>query len=146
MKTNTQRIWTRAELTIAYYIAKFGIESLKISAKDLAEAVIEDTTERSLDMQVANFRFILGIDGYQLEHFSAAQDDVATALQDKTITQVRKIVDFLIGVSDLKLEKLASRRNNVKVNDVKDKLNQESQTRFEAKLRAIGKYRNLRKL
>lgn len=143
MKKSKQRIWTRAELTIAYYIAKWDFNGLKISEKDLAEGVIGDTTVRSLQMQVANFRFILGYDGYVLKDYSKAQSEVATVLQNKTITQVRKIVDTIIEKSDVKLEKLENRRNNVKVNEVKNKLNKEAEELFAAKLFNLRKYRRL---
>lgn len=143
MKKVEKRIWTRAELTIAYYIAKWDYNGLKVSEEDLIEAVIGDTTKRSLDMQVANFRYILGIEGYSLEHFSKAQDDVATSLQNKTITQVRRLIETIIRNSDAKISFQQNRRNNDKIEDVRKQLNTDEQNRFEAKMNAFSKYRRL---
>jgi len=63
-----KRIWSKQELTIAYYVAKFNLNGLEnISLSELAEDVIKNTTKQSLNMQVANFRYLLDIPGHKLE-------------------------------------------------------------------------------
>jgi hypothetical protein len=146
MSNNTKRIWNTEELTIAYYIAKWDENGLKMSKEDLAEYVITNTSVRSLNMQAANFRFLLGLEGYQLEDASAAQRQLVDELDNLTVTQVRNIIfTYADSVSD-RTEELKRKSANKSVNQKRDEANAELEAQFQAKVKSLSQFRNLRKL
>lgn len=138
-KSNTRkmRVWNKSELTIAYYIAKFGLNGLKMTQEHLAHNVIGNTTVRSLQMQAENFRYILGFDS-QLSHTSKAQRALADKLQNKTATQVREIIfDYCDIMEDVITKKVRAAANK-KVASKKDQLNAQLQLNFEAQLKTYA--------
>lgn len=141
--STTKRIWTKEELTIAYYIAKWDYNGLQISEEDLVDGVIGRTTKPSLKMQIANFRYVLGIEGFKLEHASQAMKDLADELANKTVTQVRNLVVDIIVKSDTDIVKAQSSRSNKAIDKRRESLNKVSEETFQNKMRALGKYRNL---
>jgi hypothetical protein len=146
MSNDSKRIWNNKELTIAYYIAKWDSNGLKMSKEDLAEFVITNTSIRSLDMQAANFRFLLGLEGYQLEDASVAQKNLVDELDNLTVTQVRNIIfTYADSVSD-RTEELKRKSANKSVNQKRDELNAELDKNFQARVNSISQFRNLRKL
>ena len=141
--SKSNKIWTKEDLTIAYYIAKWDYSGLGINEDGLVE-VIGNTTKASLLKQTANFRFILGIDGYKLNGSSKNKKVLADELQNKTITQVRKIVLDAIESSDYDVQKAEGTRTNTIIKKRTDKLNEESEQAFQNKLKALRKHQNLK--
>lgn len=139
-----KRIWTKGELRIAYYIAKWGYHALNITEEELVDHVIGDTSTTSLRRQSANFRFILGIDGYQLEHVSRAQKNLVDELASQNQQQVRRdITAFIDHRSDEIFDRKVSSHNKV-VEKKKEDLNNQLQLDFKNKLAIISRGRNLR--
>ena len=92
-KVKTQRIWNQNELTIAYYASKYGtLNGLNMSKEELVDYVIGNTSERSFDMQVANFNYLLGIGESKYTDYSKAMVKVVEDLKNKTVTQVREMI------------------------------------------------------
>ena len=138
-----KRIWSKKELVIAYYFAKWDMNGLGISKEELVNGVIGNTTIPSLDMQAANFRHIMGIEGYQLTNASKLMYKVVEELKDKTVTQMRKMVSKIIDKSELDIEVSNRRQNNIKVSLKADALNEFERTNFENQLKARRQHRNL---
>lgn len=136
MRTTKLRIWSEKELTIAYYIAKWDFNGLGVSEEDVVELIIGETTIPSLKMQIANFRFLLNIEGYQLKDVSKAMKDLADKLKDKTMSQVRKIVLEIIDEQSEIIEKAQISRNNKLANSRRDVLNQQEVLDHENKLKS----------
>lgn len=146
MSNNTKRIWNTEELTIAYYIAKWDINGLKMSREDLANFVITNTSVRSLNMQAANFRYLLGLEGYQLEDASQAQRQLVDELDNMTVTQVRNnIFTYADSVSD-RTEELRVTFENKSVNQKRDEANAQLDAVYQKKVKSLSQFRNLRKL
>ena len=144
-QTNKKRIWSSNELIIAYYIAKHGYAGLKISEHDFVEYIIGDTTMPSLRMQVANFRYLLNIEGYQLaaDGKQVAKSKIVEDLQNLTATQVRRIIkDYVDSVED-SIEIAQRNKANREINKKKDALNAQEKINFENKLSHLRRYRRL---
>jgi len=140
MSSNKQRIWNNEELTIAYYVSKYGtLNGLNIRKDEIVNYVIGNTSERSFDMQVANFNYLLGIGESQYTDYSKAMVEVVEELKNKTVTQVREIImNYAISID----EQIAINKTNFKNTEVKDKtqlLNEELNRVYEAKLDAIAR-------
>ena len=129
---NLQHEWSKTELTIAYYLAKWDYTGLGISAEDIVDSVIPETTVHSLNMQTANFRYLLNIDGYKLSDASKLMKEIIGKYQNSTREMVRKLVLKSIQKCDLMVGR--NLRSNRKIEEKKDVLNRELQERFEAKL------------
>lgn len=145
MSQNKKRIWSSNELTIAYYIAKHGYTGLKISEYDFVEYIIGDTTIPSLRMQIANFRYLLNIEGYQLAAGGEqpAKRKIVEELQNLTATQVRRIIkDYVLTIED-SIEIAKRNKSNKEINKRKDALNAQEQINFENKLAQMRRYRKL---
>lgn len=138
--SKTQRIWNKQELTIAYYASKYGtLNGLKMNKEEIVNYVIGNTSERSFDMQVANFNYLLGLDGSQLEDYSKLMVEVVEDLKNKTVTQVREIImNYAISIDD----QIAANKVAFKNCEVKTKtqlLNEELNRVYEAKLNAMAR-------
>ena len=140
---NSKRMWTKEELIIAYYIAKWDYNGLQATENDLVDIAIGNTTKASLSMHVANFRYLLNIDGYKLENTSKLMDVIVEELKDKTITQVRSIANKTLAGKDDDFKKAESIRNNTKIAEGADKANILLILIFEKKLESMNRYRNL---
>lgn len=92
-----KRIWNKHELSIAYYVAKWGYYGINTTEDNLVYHIIGDTTVKSFRIQVAKFRFLLGLSAVQ-EYYSPSKNvkDVVKELEDKTVSQVRKIISDYI--------------------------------------------------
>lgn len=144
--SSKKRIWSKDELTIAYYIAKWGYAGLRISEYDFAEYIIGNTSIPSLKMQVANFRYLLGIDGFKLEDASKAMKDLTEELSNSTITQVRRMILNYVDSCNEKIEIEKSKSINKQVNKRRDELNEQYDNNFKAKLNMMqSQGRRLRK-
>lgn len=139
-KVNKQRIWNQSELTIAYYASKYGtLNGLNMSKEELVNYVIGNTSERSFDMQVANFNYLLGIGDSKYTDYSKAMVQVVEDLKNKTVTQVREIIlDYAISI-DEQVAKRKTELQNKKVSTKTQELNEELNKNFEAKLQAMRK-------
>ena len=126
--------WTKQDLTVAYYIAKWDLNGLGISKDEIIDNVIGDSTVPSLNMQVANFRYLLGIEGYQLEHASEAMKDLVDELQNKTVTQVRAIVNAYIDKRYQKSRQTNVNKHNRQIEKKREELNEFEQRNHKAKL------------
>lgn len=130
-----KRIWNKEELTFAYYVSKYGtLNGLNMTKEEIVNYLIGDITERSFDMQVANFNYILGNGDYQLDATSELQRTITDELKNKTITQVR---DILITYAESKDEEFRARKikaKNKTANEKVAELNAISNANFEAKL------------
>jgi hypothetical protein len=143
---NSKRIWNNNELIIAYYVAKWDVNGLKMTEEELAEYVIGNTSAQSLKMQAANFRHLLGIEGYTLEDASQAQRDVVEQLKNSTVTQVRNMIFTYTDSVQEEFDARKASKTNKAVNEKRDQLNAQLQKDFEAQLKMKGMYRRLRKL
>lgn len=143
---DAKRIWNKKELIIAYYIAKWGIHGLGVESEDLVESVIGDTTVKSLEMQISNFRFILDLPGNRLEHAGATKIKLAEELQNVTYTNIKKMVLGMINESGAKIKKAKISRNNKQTMDRRDELNARSQKNFKNKMKEMNRHRRLRSL
>lgn len=139
-----KRIWTKEELTITYYITKYGMSGLNVSFENIAGGIIPNTSTPSLKMQMACFRFILDIEGYKLEHGSKAMKVLYEELKDKTITQIRNQVKEIISKSEYAIENAKVSQNNTKAYKRRDELNKASEKTFSERLKFLNKYRRLR--
>jgi len=140
---NSKRMWTKEELTIAYYIAKWDYNGLRATENDLVDIAIGNTTKASLNMHVANFRHLLNIDGYKLENTSKLMDVIIEELKNKTITQVRSIVNKILAGKEDKFAAAQTNRNNAKIAEGAEKANILLTLIFEKKLKSMNRYRNL---
>ena len=139
MSKSQKRIWSTEELTIAFYISKYGMNGLNTNKQELVDYVIGNTTQRSLDMQVANFNFLLGVGEYQLEDASKAQKDVVDALGNKTITQVRKLIFSYMDEIDSTITQRQTSVKNKSVTEKRDEANALLNSTFENKIAAMRK-------
>ena len=143
---SSKRIWNKEELIIAYYIAKWGLTGIDVTPEELAESVIGDTTEASLQMQVANFRSILNIEGFQLDHTSKAQNDLINEYKNTTMTQIRAQVISKIQSSVSNIISNKKKKNALESSKRVQSLNADLQKNHDNKVASMQKYRNLRKL
>lgn len=143
MKRGKQRIWSKDELIIAYYIARYGYSGLNICEDDLVDYVIGDTTKNSLRMQSANFRYLLGIEGYALSHTSELQREIVEELKNKTTTQVRKIIQAKLEQSSDLISLGIVKKNNHSIEKRKDQLNQQLKLNFEKEFERRSRGRKL---
>mgnify|MGYP003675776123 FL=1 len=140
MSNTKSRIWNNEELTFAYYVAKFGqLEKMKMTKDDVVYHIIGDTTERSFDMQVENFRNLLGLVDSPYNNYSQKMVEVSESLKNTTITNVRTILmDYAIKMDDVAEERRV-KRANVSVSTKRQELNSELNKNFENKLAAMRK-------
>lgn len=143
---NSKRIWNNNELIIAYYVAKWDVNGLNMTEDELAEYVIGNTSTQSLRMQAANFKHLLGIEGYTLEDASQAQRDVVEQLKNSTVTQVRNIIFTYTDSVQEEFDARKASKVNKEVNEKRDQLNEKLQKDFEAQLKMKGMYRRLKKI
>lgn len=141
----TKRIWSTNELIIAYYIAKYDYLKLKITEYDFAEHIIGNTSVQSLRMQVANFRYLLGIEGYQLEHSSKLMKTIVDDLAHKTDVEIRRMINDYVSTIDTSSQIKTKKDINKAANKRRDELNAQYEKNFQNKLATLGRYRNLRK-
>lgn len=140
MSNTKSRIWNNEELTFAYYVAKFGqLEKMKMTKDDVVYHIIGDTTERSFDMQVENFRNLLGLVDSPYNNYSQKMVEVSESLKNTTITNVRTILmDYAIKMDSVAEERRV-KRANVSVSTKRQELNSELNKNFENKLAAMRK-------
>ena len=133
--SNTQRIWNNEELTFAYYVAKHGnLDALKMRKDDVVYHIIGDTTVRSFDMQVENFRNLLGIVDSPYNNYSQKMVEVSESLKNTTITNVRTILmDYAIKMDEVATARRIKRENEEKMSKVNE-LNKEMNKNFNAQL------------
>ena len=85
-------------------------------------------------MQAANFRYLLGLEGYQLEDASAAQRQLVDELDNMTVTQVRNIIfTYADSVSD-RTEELKRKNVNKSVNQKRDEADAELDAVYQKKV------------
>lgn len=140
MSKSSKRIWNTEELTFAYYVAKHGsLDMLKMTKEDVVHHIIGNTTERSFDMQVENFRHLMGIGESAYDNYSQKMVEVDESLKNKTITQVREILmNYAIKMDDVAEARRVARANK-SLSEKKDILNEELNKNFEAKLANFAK-------
>ena len=136
---NSKRIWSNEELTIAFYIAKYGVEQLKMDEDFIVNYVIGDTTVASLKMQVANFNELLDLDGPRLTAYSKAMITVVDNSDNKSQKDLtQEIFDFC----DTRENEIADRKIKVANRSVSQKtvdLNIELNRTFDAKMKSFAK-------
>lgn len=138
-----KRIWSKNELIIAYYIAKWDYAGLKISEHDFVEYIIGNTSVPSLRMQIANFRHLLQLDGYKLGDASQAMKDLVKELDNKTISQVRRMIKSYVEECEESIKILTIKSGNKEVNKKRDALNAQYQINFEKELAMKSRGRKL---
>ena len=139
-----KRIWNKEELTIAYFIAKWGVDPLKMSEDELVEYVIGDTTKNSLKKQVANFRYLLNLDGYKLKDYSKAMSELVDELKNETYTNVKNSIEGYITENQDKISNLLVKSSNKKIDEKKHLLNKDLDDNFNRQLEAKRRFRRLR--
>ena len=141
------KVWNEQELTIAFYIAKWGYAGLKdTSEEEIAMCIISDTTVQSLRMQVANFRFVLGLEGRTLKDASKAMYELNDKLTNKTMSQVRSLILPTINDADVCVNDIRVKGLNLKVRAISDKKQAAMDAVYDNKVKDLQKHRNLRKL
>tara|TARA_R110002126_G_scaffold1823_4_gene10882 strand:+ start:381 stop:818 length:438 start_codon:yes stop_codon:yes gene_type:complete len=145
MKTS-KRIWSKEELTIVYYIAKWDLSGIDISMEELAEAVIGNTTLVSLNMQVSHFKNILNIEETNLTGASNLMRELLEDYRDCTMTQIRARVISKIQSSVSNIISHKKIKASLESSKRIAKLNKASDLVFENKLKGLRKHRNLRKI
>ena len=138
-----KRIWNKQELTIAYYMAKYDMSGINIEEDTLIHTVIKDTSKASLRMQVANFRHLLNIEGYQLSHASQAMKDLCDEYDTKSQSEIKMLVISYIDACELDIADYTTQKANKIVNKRRDKLNSILKSNFENKLATMCRFRNL---
>lgn len=131
--TKNTHDWTVQDLVIAYYITKWEYSGLGIDETDLVDSVITETTVHSLNMQVANFRHLLNIDGYKLSDSSKMMGEIVDKYESSSMLDVRKVVLKIIENSDVEIGR--NIRNNKVIVQKKLELNSELNKNYEAKLK-----------
>lgn len=146
-KESTQKKWSKIELIIAYYIAKWDYNGLSITEDELVNCIL-DTSKASLKFQVMRFRSLLGLGEEWMESEGCkANKEVVDELANITVVRVRKMVADYIeenACQELK-NKTETKSINKEVNKRRDALNEQSKVNFENKLAHLKKYRRLRK-
>ena len=110
-----------------------------MTKEDVVYHIIGDTTERSFDIQVENFRNLLGlVDGpysnYKKSLPYQQMVEVSESLKNTTITNVRTIlVDYATKMDDVADARRIKRANASKI-EKRDLLNAELNKNFEAKM------------
>tara|TARA_R110000744_G_C19250537_1_gene550245 strand:+ start:616 stop:1062 length:447 start_codon:yes stop_codon:yes gene_type:complete len=136
---NSKRIWSNEELTIAFYIAKYGVEQLKMDEDFIVDYVIGNTSVASLKMQVANFNELLDLDGPRLTAYSKAMITVVDNNDNKSQKDLtQEIFDFC----DTRENEIADRKIKVANRSVSQKtldLNIELNRTFDAKMKSFAK-------
>ena len=136
---NSRRIWSNEELTIAFYISKYGAESLKMDEGFIVDCVIGDTSIISLKMQVANFNQLLDLEGPRLSAYSKAMVTVVDCNDNKSQKDLaQEIFDFC----DLREKDIAARRIKIQNRTVSQKtldLNIELNKNFDAKMKSLAR-------
>jgi fructose-1,6-bisphosphatase len=135
---NSKRIWSNEELTFAYYVAKYGsLDMLKMTKEDVVHHIIGNTTERSFDMQVENFKHLLGIGEGAYDNYSQKMVEVSESLKNHTVTNVREILmDYAMKMDDVAEQRRVSRANKT-VKSKTDELNEVLNKQFENKLKMM---------
>ena len=131
---NARRIWSANELTIAYHIAKWGYEGLGISEQDFVDYIIGNTTVPSLRMQVANFRFLMNLEGFKLANGSNLMEHIVDDLSNMTGVQVRRIIKDYMESVDESIEIAKKKQINKDAYAKRDKLNEQSRINFNNQL------------
>jgi hypothetical protein len=112
--------WTRGDLIIALYIAKFGLRDIDMTRTELVSSVLKGTTLRSLNMQIANFRFLLNLEGVKLTATSKSKLEIVEEYGNTSRLNLRLIVTELINTGTSKkhsesvLEWICNRRQEYK--------------------------------
>tara|TARA_R110000737_G_scaffold317350_1_gene327961 strand:+ start:136 stop:585 length:450 start_codon:yes stop_codon:yes gene_type:complete len=136
--SNSKRIWNNEELTFAYYVAKHGnLKALQMTKEDVVYHIIGNTTERSFDMQVENFRHLLGIGESAYDNYSQKMVEVSESLKNTTITNVRTILMNYATKMDVVAQERRVKRANESKMEKRDELNSTLNKNFEAKLEAM---------
>jgi hypothetical protein len=140
------KIWNEKELTIAYYIAKWGFSGLQgITLEELVNYVMPDTTVGSLKMQIANFRHVLGFEERTLKDASKAMYDLHEQLKNKTMTQVRSSITPDLEVANEQIADGRIKAHNMKVRVDRDKKQAAADRITVNKLKQLYKQRNLKR-
>lgn len=146
MSNSKRRIWTKDELIIAYYIAKWNYSGLKTTEDELVNYVIQNTTAASLFMQVSNFRNLITGSEEGLSNPSKLMAEIFDELANKTMIQVRNIVLDYMDSKEEDIKSIKVSKANAKVNEKRDKANAELQAVFDRKMAYKNKYQRLTKV
>lgn len=92
--------WSEGDLTIAYYLARFGKNDFDKTKEQIVKEVIKDTSIKSLNMQVANFRFLLDIEGEQLRGYTKNKIEIINKLRGRSRTYIFALIDLIIFESE----------------------------------------------
>jgi hypothetical protein len=87
-----KKIWSKEDLVIALFVSKFGIRGLGIDKAYLVREVIKGTTVRSLNLQAANIRAMLGLEGRKLYSSSKLKISVCEEFGLQPYSILRQIV------------------------------------------------------
>lgn len=140
---NKKRIWTKEELTLAYYSARWDMQNISHTEDEIVHGVIGNTSVASFRMQVANFRYLLNIEGYQLDHTSQAMRDLCDEYDSLSREDVGMLVMAYIDAQTSDLSSYTKSSHNKRVNNRRDRLNAQSELIFQNKLAHMRKTRRL---
>ena len=139
LKSNSKRIWSNEELTIAFYIAKYGAEQLKMDEDFIVDYVIGNTSVASLKMQVMRFNELLDLDGPRL---TAPTPAMAKVVNDNDNKSQKNLTQEIFDFCDTRENEIADRKTKVANRSVSQKtvdLNIELNKTFDAKMKSFAK-------
>jgi len=140
------RIWTREELIITYYVTRYDLTGLGITEEDLVLGVIGGTTVHSFHMQQANFRYGLGIEGYQLDSVSRSMWNLIEEFKDKEMLDIRPMIIDYISKSNEKIKKSQIQQRNKKTETKMSEANRLLDEQFQRELKKKMFGRRLKKV
>jgi len=92
--------WTKREMRIVYFITKFGFSGIDFLGEVrgiYGITNILNTSPKGLAYQIAGFRSLLGLTRdpeLYVERTSKAQQEIVREFDNKTVSQVRKSLEF----------------------------------------------------
>lgn len=127
--------WTTNDQLIAYYFAKYDGVGLNISEEEFSDTIIGTSTQ-SLKMQIANFRYLLNLEGYKLSHASRLQKEVIDRFDCLSQAGVKRIILTYVDKVDSQNVIRTNKDLNKKANKRRDELNAQYLQNFQNKLDA----------
>ena len=143
MKKMKTRTWNNDELSIAYYIANYGLVGLDIKDIELRELMTLSKTSKSFESMVQDFKNILS--DSNVFPISKTCRDFVKNTRDSTMTQVRNKVSSVIESLRSDMITYNKKESALKVSERTKRLNDDLQFIFDNKLIGLRKHRNLRK-
>jgi len=125
-------MWSKEDLMIAYYIACYGTSGLLSEEIEVIAKYVIGVSAHSLSMQIANFRSILDLPGYQLSDTKFDQHEVVNEFKNVDRLDLRSMVNGVIVSSDT--QKNINEFHKQKIAQDRERFKRESEERLHATL------------